>query len=167
MLLPRACCTHARVPSTHALPARALTRPYTPTRPHLDVCTAIDLEDLILAVDAVRPLPEAALPALKRAGLVDAGAPAVELTLDGADETALRVARVLTHPEAAAADAGRSALAKAAEAEALQTLAAVARARHASLPDGSAAYPVGAFFDEKRRVLEASADALKAQAASM
>lgn len=130
----------------------------------------LEQEDLILKIDKVRPLPAGALPALKAAGLVDASR-VVALTPQGADEVALRLARLLTHPELAArADSGREVLSEAAaEAEAKRALAAVATDLHKNLGGGDVAAGVKdadvasvleAFVEEKRRVLLASAAAL-------
>ena len=133
-------------------------------------------EDLILGIDtSAGPLPPDALSGIKQTtGLAEAllQQPAT-FTSDGADERAMRLARLLTSPALAAAnEAGGLPLPDAAaEAGALRALSAVAEARLAALPspasqkDGTPEGDMLAeFVAEKQRVLRASAAALEMQA---
>jgi hypothetical protein len=134
----------------------------------------MDQETLVLEFDKVGMLSEGALKGLQAAGLVQAQAP-LSLTRGGGDELALRLARFLTHPELAAADSGCEPLKSDAEANAMQALAAVARARLAALdvceegalkgtPQPMSRSLLAAFIREKQKVLRASADALEQRA---
>lgn len=139
---------------------------------------AIEQERLILEFDAQMEggLPAQALPALAAAKLTDANR-VMQLTAQGGDEVALRLARLLTFPELAASvatsarEAGIDPLPAAEEASARRTLAAVARGlskmlEEAELP-GMAREPayasqlLAAYIKEKRRVLDESAQALQ------
>ena len=148
-----------------------------PDNPH--EVYALDTEALILEMDAAVGLPEGALSRIQqKAGLADAlqmQLP-VQLSASGADERAMRLARLLTNPALAAdSEAGAVPLPQpAAEAAALRALASVAEARIDALPtaasqeDGSEVGALlAAFVAEKRRVLRASADALNRQASAM
>lgn len=147
-----------------------------PDNPH--ECFALEPEALILGIDASVGLPEGALQALKALpGVAETVLQApVTFAASGADESALRLARLLTSPDLAAAnECGAAPLPdSAAEAEAMRALAAVADARLEALPttdalaDGSEVGELlAAFVAEKRRVLRASADALMESAARL
>jgi hypothetical protein len=140
-----------------------------PANPHDQV--ALEQEQFILAVDTQQGLSAAALPALKAAGLADPSACFGAFNAEGATETALRIARLLLQPEAAKdADAGASLLDPATEASVRLTLAAVAQEQReklsvpTKLPNGVPREVLEAFVNEKRRVLEASENALRVQA---
>lgn len=133
-------------------------------------------EELVLAIDAVQGLPAGAVGALAAAGLTNAAAP-LALRADGADELSVRLARILLHPDqVGVTDKGREPLADAAaEAASIRRLADVADAWRGAMPSGAevldrglggaaAAPNLAAFADEKRRVLAASAAALRARA---
>lgn len=142
------------------------------------------------AVDR-RGLPTGALDAIRSAGLTDPDASCV-WTLRGADELAVRLARLLTHPElAATSDKGRLPLPHRAEADALRRLGRAAEARRGATPSGDKVRSgglgsglgaslgggggVGAgsetslalladFAQEKRKVLRSASEALQARA---
>ena len=106
---------------------------------------------------------------------------AVQFKVSGADDVAIRLARLLTSPALArAAEGGIDPLPRDAEASALRTLAAVATARDAALGraeaeglvvvEGEGEYPnalLATFVSEKRTLLQASAAALEAQARAL
>mmetsp|Transcript_28202 Transcript_28202/g.49238 ORF Transcript_28202/g.49238 Transcript_28202/m.49238 type:complete len:554 (-) Transcript_28202:29-1690(-) len=147
-----------------------------PDNPH-DAYTT-DQENLIVGINSALPsgLPEGALNALKAAGLTDSQR-AVDLHAKGADEAALRLTRLLTHPKLAKND-GLDALPASAEAASLRTLAQVARAREAELAASTLVETdkhdadedsrlLATFVEEKKKVLRASADALELQASNL
>jgi hypothetical protein len=132
-------------------------------------------DDFVLALNAAAPFAPANVQALRSASLTDPAAP-LQLTPAGADKTALRVARILLHPAAAAAAGGQEALPLAAEVDVLRALAALADAQAAAMaaqqgggfgdtPAGNAAAQLArAFRAEKAALLAKSAAALRAQA---
>jgi len=140
---------------------------------------ALSPADLIVETDAACPggLRKGAVASLNTAapGVADASN-TIYLTRDGADDAALRLVRLLLHPDDAAnADAGREPLRAGAEAEVRTALAAIAESRLSSMPGAEeilegrvgaeGAEMLARFVDEKRRTLQASAAALRASAA--
>ena len=147
-----------------------------PDNPH--EVYALEPEALILEMDAAVGLPDGALAGLKsQPALAEALLQGtMSLKADGADERAMRLARLLTNPALAAAnEMGAEPLRDgAAEAAALRALAGVANARLAALPapstkeDGTEVGSLlSAFVAEKQRVLAASVAALEQQATSV
>lgn len=145
-----------------------------PNNPH-DAYTT-DQENLIVGINSALTsgLPDGSLDALKAAGLTDSQRD-VDLHSKGADENALRLARLLTHPKLAKNE-GLDELPASAEASSRRTLAEVARSRRAELAsslevlkykDDEDSRLLADFVKEKKKLLRKSAEALERQASNL